>query len=307
MNETIAIRISGLTKHFDGHCAVDHLDLDVQQGELFGLVGPDGAGKTTVMRLLAAIMTPSSGDALIAGHSILKEGEAIKEKIGYMSQRFGLYEELTVMENILFYADLYDVPTAQRSPRIQELLGFSNLTPFSERPAGNLSGGMKQKLGLACALIHKPEVLLLDEPTNGVDPVSRRDFWRILYSLLTERITVFVSTAYLDEAERCTRIGLIHHGSLLMVDEPARIRKSIDQPMIEVWCDDARTAADMLQSLAGVLSVEIYGDKLHIALEKAADADTVLNNLRLRGVVVKAHRTILPSLEDIFIARLRES
>jgi ABC-2 type transport system ATP-binding protein len=173
----LAIRTERLTKRFGDLIAIDAVDLEVRRGELFGLVGPDGAGKTTMMRLLTAIMEPTSGEAWVAGHSVRREGELLKEKIGYMSQRFGLYEDLTVIENILFYADLYGVPERERGPRIERLLGFSNLTPFQERLAGNLSGGMKQKLGLACALIHTPEVLFLDEPTSGVDPVSRRDFW----------------------------------------------------------------------------------------------------------------------------------
>ncbi|MGE5809019.1 MAG: ABC transporter ATP-binding protein, partial [Nitrospirota bacterium] len=205
-----AIKTTKLTKNFNDIVAVNNLNLEIRKGELYGLVGPDGAGKTTTMRLLAAIMDPTSGDAIVAGHSVLSEGERVREKIGYMSQRFGLYEDLTVMENILFYADLYDVPDKERPPRIERLLGFSNLSPFKDRLAGNLSGGMKQKLGLACALVHTPEILFLDEPTNGVDPVSRRDFWKILYDLLGGGVTIFVSTAYLDEAERCTRIGLMH-------------------------------------------------------------------------------------------------
>ena len=179
-----AIRMERLTKSFTGLRAVDGLTLNIAEGEIFGLVGPDGAGKTTTMRLLTAIMEPTSGDAWVAGHHIVKEAEALKEDIGYMSQRFGLYPDLTVMENIEFYADIYGVPREGRQERIDRLLAFSNLTPFKKRLAGNLSGGMKQKLGLACALIHTPKVLFLDEPTNGVDPASRRDFWRILYQLL---------------------------------------------------------------------------------------------------------------------------
>jgi ABC-2 type transport system ATP-binding protein len=197
-----AIKTSNLTKSFGDNIAVHALNLEIRKGELYGLVGPDGAGKSTTMRLLTAIMEPTSGDGWVSGHSILTEGELIKEKIGYMSQRFGLYEDLTVMENILFYADLYEVPKKQRPARIERLLGFSNLTPFKDRLAGKLSGGMKQKLGLACSLIHTPEVLFLDEPTNGVDPVSRRDFWKILYDLLKAGVSILVSTAYLDEAER---------------------------------------------------------------------------------------------------------
>ncbi|MCI0625985.1 MAG: ABC transporter ATP-binding protein, partial [Acidobacteria bacterium] len=193
-----AIRAEALTKSFGAITAVEGLTLAVEEGEIFGLVGPDGAGKTTTMRLLTAIMDPTSGDAWVAGRHIVREAEAIKDDIGYMSQRFGLYPDLSVMENIDFYADIYGVPRKGRQEKIDRLLAFSNLTPFKKRLAGNLSGGMKQKLGLACALIHTPKVLFLDEPTNGVDPVSRRDFWRILYQLLKEKVTIFVSTAYLD-------------------------------------------------------------------------------------------------------------
>jgi len=192
------IQVQGLTKRFGDVVAVDQLNLTVEEGEIFGLVGPDGAGKTTTMRLLTAIMEPDAGDAWVAGFHVVRQSEQLKESIGYMSQRFGLYSDLTVIENLNFYADVYDVPRRGREANIERLLAFSNLTPFKRRLAGNLSGGMKQKLGLACALVHTPKVLFLDEPTNGVDPVSRRDFWRILYQLLREKVTIFVSTAYLD-------------------------------------------------------------------------------------------------------------
>ncbi len=302
MNTLPAIKTESLTKAFGENVAVRNLNLEIPKGELFGLVGPDGAGKTTTMRLLSAIMDPTSGDAWVAGHSILTEAEHIKEKIGYMSQRFGLYEDLTVMENILFYADLYEVPKRERPPRIERLLGFSNLTPFRDRLAGRLSGGMKQKLGLACSLIHTPEVLFLDEPTNGVDPVSRRDFWKILYDLLKEGITIFVSTAYLDEAERCTRIALMHRGVVLMLDNPAAVRKSLGIPMIELWTGDARSALAVALQTAGVKSVSMYGDKLHIALERSEAAALVADALGRKGIEVKGRREILPSLEDVFIA-----
>ncbi|HBA53136.1 MAG TPA: multidrug ABC transporter ATP-binding protein [Syntrophorhabdus aromaticivorans] len=303
----VVIKTQDLTKTFGRTTAVKDLNLEVMKGELFGLVGPDGAGKTTIMRLLAAIMDPTSGDAWIAGHSILSHGERIKEEIGYMSQRFGLYEDLTVMENIDFYADLYGVPKRERPPRIERLLGFSNLTPFKDRLAGKLSGGMKQKLGLACALIHTPRVLFLDEPTNGVDPVSRRDFWKILYDLLKEEITVFVSTAYLDEAERCTRIGLIHKGSLLMVEEPAGIKEALAVPMIEVFSPNARAAQAVLAVMEDVESVSIYGDRLHIAVKAREAISRVVDALAEQGVVVEGHREILPSLEDVFISLVKES
>jgi len=265
-------------------------------------VGPDGAGKTTIMRLLAAIMEPTSGNAWVAGYSILTEGELIKEEIGYMSQRFGLYEDLTVMENIMFYADLYGVPARERPPRVERLLGFSNLTPFKERLAGNLSGGMKQKLGLACALIHTPRVLFLDEPTNGVDPVSRRDFWKILYDLLKEEITVFVSTAYLDEAERCTRIGLIHKGTILTVDEPSSIRESLQIPMVEISSAKAKVISDVISTIDGVINVSMYGDRLHVGIKEKGIVDQVLTVIRGQGVEIEGYREIVPSLEDAFIA-----
>ncbi len=299
--DNVAITTRDLTKAFGDNKAVRGLNLEVRRGELFGLVGPDGAGKTTIMRLLTAILKPTSGDAFVAGNSILTEGEMIKEKIGYMSQRFGLYEDLTVMENIGFYADLYDVPKKERPERVERLLGFSNLTPFKDRLAGNLSGGMKQKLGLACALIHTPEILFLDEPTGGVDPVSRRDFWRILYDLLKERITVFISTAYLDEAERCTRIGLLHRGDLLVTDEPSAIKQSFGSPMVEISTPEARPARDILPSVKGVRSVSMYGKRLHISLESEGDAESVLRELGGRGIPVERERRIVPSLEDVFI------
>jgi ABC-2 type transport system ATP-binding protein len=301
----IAIKTANLTKSFDDIIAVDRLNLEIKQGELYGLVGPDGSGKTTTMRLLAAILDPTSGEAWVAGHSVLTEGERIKEKIGYMSQRFGLYEDLTVMENINFYADLYEVPKKERPPRIERLLGFSNLAPFKARLAGQLSGGMKQKLGLACALIHTPEVLLLDEPTNGVDPVSRRDFWKILYGLLKEKVTIFISTAYLDEAERCSRIGLLHKGKILTEDTPVNVKNALHSPMLEVWSDDARSAEKTASHIEGVKNVSIYGDRLHILLEKSELADKVVRELSSAGIKIKDHRMVLPSLEDVFIEMVK--
>src|SRR5690606_17260965 len=242
-----AIRTDRLTKSFDELTAVYNLTLSVPEGEIFGLVGPDGAGKTTTMRLLTSIMDPSSGDAWIAGHHTVKEAEAIKEKIGYMSQRFGLYPDLSVMENIDFYADIYSVPRKGRKEKIEELLAFSNLTPFKKRLAGNLSGGMKQKLGLSCALVHTPAVLFLDEPTNGVDPVSRRDFWRILYQLLREKVTIFISTAYLDEAERCNRLAFIDRGKLLALGTPEEVKKLMRGTILQVRSDNPRSATAVLR------------------------------------------------------------
>lgn len=300
------ITASSLSRSFGPLTAVNKLDLSIDRGELYGLVGPDGAGKTTAMRLLTGILEPTSGDAWVAGFPVRTDAERIKEKIGYMSQRFGLYEDLTVMENILFYADIYEVAQRDRPARLDRLLGFSNLTPFIDRLAGKLSGGMKQKLGLACALVHTPEILFLDEPTNGVDPVSRRDFWRILYDLLREGVTIFLSTSYLDEAERCARIGLMHKGTIIIEDQPKNVRSSLAMPMMEVWTDRVRTAGEIIRTVQGVSSVSVYGDRLHIGLVQKEAALVVLSALEREGIAVQDHRQILPSLEDVFITMVEK-
>lgn len=229
----VTIKTENLTRKFGTLTALDRLNLEVEEGEIFGLVGPDGAGKTTTMRLLTGILDPTEGQAWVYNKHTVKESEPLKEYVAYMSQRFGLYEELSVEENINFYADVYGVAKEKREEDINRLLGFSGLLPFKQRFAGKLSGGMKQKLGLACALIHTPKVLFLDEPTNGVDPVSRRDFWNILYDLMKEKVTIFCSTCYLDEAERCGRVGLMHKGKLLRCDTPDKIKKECGVKTLE--------------------------------------------------------------------------
>jgi ABC-2 type transport system ATP-binding protein len=300
-----AIKTETLTKSFDNVTAVDGLTLNVNEGEIFGLVGPDGAGKTTTMRLLASIMEPTSGNAWILGLHTVKDAELIKEEIGYMSQRFGLYPDLSVTENIKFYADIYGVPRRGRAKRIDELLAFSNLTPFKKRLAGNLSGGMKQKLGLACALIHTPKVLFLDEPTNGVDPVSRRDFWRILYQLLKEGVTIFVSTAYLDEAERCSRVGLIHRGRLQNCGTPEEVKKLMPSSIIEVRASEPRRAMALLREKLGQGVVSLFGDRIHIMSKQpekiSEEAEKLLAGASVR--VEEVHQ-VSPSLEDVFVSTL---
>lgn len=297
-----AIFSTALTKSFGRVRAVRNLSLSIPSGILYGLVGPDGAGKSTAIRMLTGIMEPEGGEAWIDGISVREDPEGVKERIGYMSQRFGLYEDLTVMENLLFYADLYAVPRRARTERIARLLAFSRLETFGDRLAGALSGGMKQKLGLACALVHTPRVLFLDEPTNGVDPVSRRDFWKILYDLLREEVSIFVSTSYLDEAERCGRVGLMHAGSIVREDSPEAIRRSYPLPVIEVWCDDVRGAGEIVENLDGIAGVSIYGDRLHVMGESMDAVTAALGTLRSRTVDVHEHREILPSLEDVFIS-----
>jgi len=298
-----AIQAQNLTCTFGPVTAVDRLNLSVEKGEIFGLVGPDGSGKTTIMRLFSGILRPTSGEAWVLGHAVSKEAEPLKDRIGYMAQRFALYGDLTVMENIHFYADLYDVPRKERVPRIERLLSFSNLAPFKDRLGQDLSGGMKQKLGLACALVHTPEILFLDEPTNGVDPVSRRDFWRILYDLLRGGVTIFVSTAYLDEAERCHRIGLMHQGRLLSIGSPKEVKDLMKGDLWEVRCERRMKAVKVLQDLSGVKGAGIFGDKIHVVLEDGDGAKREMEKaLRDSGFEVLSLRKIPPSLEDVFIA-----
>ena len=297
-----AIKTEQLTKSFDGLRAVDALTLAVAPGEIFGLVGPDGAGKTTTMRLLTAIMDPSEGEAWILGRSTRREPEAIKEEIGYMSQRFGLYPDLTVMENIRFYADIYGVPAKGREERIRRLLAFSNLGPFQKRLAGDLSGGMKQKLGLTCALVHTPRVLFLDEPTNGVDPVSRRDFWRILYQLLQEQVTIFISTAYLDEAERCSRLGLMHQGRLLVCGTPAEIKGLMEATILEISALEPRRAAACLKEQMPQVSIGLFGSRVHVVTEDPGEtAARVAALLTEAGLAYDRLQTVDPSLEDVYV------
>ena len=302
MQNSNAIEIKSLTKRFGSLTALDQLSLSVVKGELFALVGPDGAGKTTTMRLLCGIMDPTSGEAWVAGHDIVKEAERIKEKIGYMSQRFGLYGDLTVLENILFYADLFDVPHKELPKRIERLLGFSNLTPFKDRLAQNLSGGMKQKLGLSCALIHTPEILFLDEPTFGVDPISRGEFWQILYELLKEGVTIFISTAYMDEAERCHRVAFLHRGRLIACDEPDRLKLSTKEAFFEIKSSNRKRTKQILDTMPFVRGTSLFGDSIHLRLEAREKFDEVLQGLRETSDIEVETREIPPSLEDIFIS-----
>ncbi len=300
-----AIRTEALTRTFGNVTAVDHLTISVGKGELFGLVGPDGAGKTTTMRLLTAIMDPTSGDAWVAGHHSVREAAAIKDSIGYMSQRFGLYPDLTVMQNVNFYADIYGVSRAGRTDQLERLLAFSNLTPFKQRLAGKLSGGMKQKLGLVCALIHTPKVLFLDEPTNGVDPVSRRDFWRILYQLIRDGVTVFVSTAYLDEAERCARLALIHRGKLLALGTPDEVKRLMRDTIMELRTVDPRRTAALLRDKLPECSVGLFGDRVHVAARDVeATQKKIEAILRDGGIETETMHTVPPTLEDVFVSVL---
>jgi len=297
-----AIEVRALTKGFPGVLAIDRLSLNVARGEIFGLVGPDGAGKTTTMRMLAGVLSPDSGTATIAGFDIVRDPEGAKPHVSYMSQRFGLYEDLTVDNNIRFYADLFGVRRSERERRALDLLHAAGMSQFRRRLAGNLSGGMKQKLGLVCALIHTPQVILLDEPTNGVDPISRRDFWRILYSLLSEGVAIFVSTAYLDEAERCHRVALLHRGLLLFCDTPAQLKQNLPGAVVSVVSPEPRRVRDLLAGAEGISSLVLVGDGVHLVV---ADGRKRIPDLHARlvsaSVPIDSMEEVSPTIEDLFV------
>lgn len=308
-----AIRTEGLRKEFGHVVAVERLDLEVARGQIFGLIGPDGAGKTTTLRLLATVIPPSGGEARVLGRDVRREAEALRALVGYMPQRFSLYGDLSVWENLNFFADVYGVRGRQRRERIERLLAFARLEPFRNRRACHLSGGMQKKLALACALVHRPQVLLLDEPTTGVDPISRREFWNILADLLVEGVTIVVSTPYMDEAERCSRVGLMYGGCLMVCDAPEQIVGMVPGELIEVHLLPrpggrlpVRAGRECLTSLAGVLEVQTYGDLLHAFVKDARRmVPTVEGALREAGVPFDHVRVGRPRLEEAFIHLLR--
>ncbi len=300
-----AVSCQRLRKTFGSLIAVDDVSFEVQPGCLFGLVGPDGAGKTTILRMLSGVLRPTSGDALVAGVSVTRNPEEVKGSIAYMSQRFGLYADLTVRENIEFYADLYQVPAAERPRRLERLYQFSNLGPFSGRLAGQLSGGMKQKLSLCCALIHTPKILLLDEPTFGVDPISRRDLWLILHQMVAEAVTIVVSTAYLDEAERCDQVALVDRGRIVALDTPAALQEQLEGTLLQLRVSDARRAVGILRKLPGVRRASLFGESIHLQLADGPDNQAeIRRTLTQSGVDLVEMKAAIPSLEDVFIARV---
>jgi ABC-2 type transport system ATP-binding protein len=302
-NSTPAIVLSALGKQFGELRAVDGLTFEVFPGEIFGLVGPDGSGKTTTLRMLAGILTPDSGTASVAGCDVGRDPEKAKRQLSYMSQRFGLYEDLTVDENIRFYADLFGVRRKDRERSATELLAAAGLSEFRQRLAGNLSGGMKQKLGLVCALVHTPGVILLDEPTNGVDPVSRRDFWRILYTRVEEGVAILTSTSYLDEAERCHRVGLLHQGRLLFCDRPEELKKKFPGGVIAVHSSEPARLREELAEAPAVRSALLVGDRVHLFVDDARQRLPELRKLLDQThAVYDSIEEITPSIEDLFVS-----
>src|SRR5574341_1685896 len=286
--------------------AVDRLDLSIYQGEIFGLVGPDGSGKTTVLRLFSAIMNPTRGAAKVAGCDTVRQPEAIKTRIGYMAQSFSLYRDLSVIENLNFFADVYGVGGAVRRQRIERLLAFARLAEFRHRRAGRLSGGMQKKLGLACTLIHEPSILYLDEPTTGVDPVSRREFWDILTDLHVQGVTIVVSTPYMDEAERCSRIGLMYEGRLIECDTPDAIRRRVPGQVLQVQLSNRIKARAALQGIPEIKEVQSYGELLHVFVDDVAQGETAIRQaLAAAGVEVNMLRQVEPRVEEAFISLIR--
>ncbi|MCX6150780.1 MAG: ABC transporter ATP-binding protein [Ignavibacteriales bacterium] len=300
-----AIKIENLKKSFGEVKAINGISLDVESGEMFGLVGPDGAGKTTTIRILCSLLTQDEGNIEILGMDLKKNKSKIKNQIGYLSQKFSLYGDLTVDENIEFFADIHGVKNYKE--RRNELLEFTRLTPFRTRLAGKLSGGMKQKLALACTLIHKPSIIFLDEPTTGVDPVSRRDFWKILASLLKEGITIFMSTPYLDEAERCNRVALMNKGEIISFDTPQKVKSALDKDVVEIVCNPIRAAYAIIKEKTD-FEVQMFGDRLNVVVDNCKNDCSALEKLLTENnISVMDVRSITPSLENVFMHLIKEA
>ncbi len=305
MTEQVAVRCAGLVRRFGPRVALDHLDLEVASGEVFVVVGPDGAGKSTLLRVLCGLSEPTEGDAWVLGKSVRREPEAVRERVGYVPQQVGLYGDLTAWENLRLYADLYRVPRAAFETRARSLLRELRLAGVEGRITAALSGGMRQKLALACALVHRPQVLLLDEPTAGVDPVSRRQFWRALYDLHRQGITLVLTTPYLDEAERASRVALLHRGRLVACDDPRGLRGSLPGCVLELVAQPRAHARSVLRARSDVRGVYVFGDRDRVWYT-GPDVGTLRRFLEGEGVRVEILRPVPPSLEDVFVARLSE-
>lgn len=301
------VEVENLCKSFGAVKALDGLSFSVEAGEIFGLVGPDGAGKTTCLRILCGLMVPTRGRATVLGRDVAVEPEKIKDQVGYMAQPARLYDDLTVKENIAFYADLYEVPKKRYQERMERLLEFSGLAPFTDRLFRNLSGGMKQKVGLSCSLIHTPKVLFLDEPTNGVDPVSRRDFWKILYELKREQVTMVVASTYLDEADRCHRVAFFERGKARMVMAPMEVRNLLKVPLFNLSAGDRRKALGLLKTSAEVQTPYVFGTGIHFFLRDPAHVSALKVQLASEGLKDAVIEQIQPGLEDVYLSFLEDT
>ncbi len=295
------IEITDYCKRYDGVAAVEGVTLKVEYGELFGFIGPDGAGKTTLLRTICTLLTPDEGKILVMGKDVTESIMDIRSQVGYMPQRFSLYQDLSVEQNLHFFADLFGVKEEKRERRFLQLFEFSRLAPFKKRKAGDLSGGMKQKLSLCCALIHTPEILVLDEPTCGLDPVSRREFWEILRSIQKEKTTILVSTAYMDEADLCDRVALMHQGKITMVDIPEKIKSSFHYHLYRLEGKDVRFLRDLFKELPSVRSTQLFGDTVHVSFYKKPALSDWKSWQRDSGGNLERWVSQLPSMEDVFM------
>jgi ABC-2 type transport system ATP-binding protein len=303
---TKAVDVSGLTRTFGEFVAVDHVTFDVEEGEIFGFLGPNGAGKTTTIKMLTGLLAPSAGDGRVAGLDVRTQVETIKQKIGYMSQLFSLYADLTVDENIAFFAGLYEVAGERLEQRREWVLEMSGLATHRTRITGELPLGWKQRLALGCAVLHEPPILFLDEPTSGVDPVSRRNFWDLIYALAHRGTTIFVSTHYMEEAEYCHRLALMNRGRLIALDRPATLRAAMAEPILELATDNGPAAAQALQGAPGVIEAALFGRAVHVVVDDAARATQALPALlQARGLAVRHIAPVRPSLEDVFVSLVR--
>lgn len=304
----IAIYAQGLKKQFSkqDQPAVRSLDLSIPYGQLFGLVGPDGAGKTTALRMLSSVMEPTSGTATIAGFDVLKNPEQVRDHVGYMTQNFSLYPDLTVIENLMFFADIHRMPVEKRNKQIEKMLDFTRLEPFKDRRAGRLSGGMKKKLALSCAMLHSPEILMLDEPSTGVDPVSRRELWTILANIVSEGVTVIVSTPYMDEAERCHQIGMLYNGQLLTSGTPKELEALLPYTILQVKASPRKEMRRIVAGAGGILQWRPVGDCLRLSIAKGnGQVEHIMKDLERQfhhdGLEINMLRTERPDMEDVFV------
>jgi ABC-2 type transport system ATP-binding protein len=302
----VAVEARELSKSYGQLLAVDKLSLEINEGEVFAFLGPNGSGKTTTIRMLCGIITPTSGQGHVLGFDIATHSEDIKARIGYMSQRFSLYEDLTVHENLDFYAGIYQVPRERRAERVGELIAMAGLTGRERQLAGQLSGGWKQRLALGCAIVHQPPLLFLDEPTAGVDPVSRRSFWTLIYGLARSGVTIFLTTHYIDEAEHADRVALMLGGRMVALAPPRELRETgLSGTLLEVECEPPVEALELLPTMPGVREVTLYGTLLHVLVDDDLSPDRLTGLLRAHGLVVSSVRQIKPTLEDVFVSRIR--